>query len=410
MNGFLPYLTDDLPGTGGQIKTNPEDFIVEEIPLYAPSGQGQHVYLTLEKTGMTTLQAINAIADALKISRREIGYAGLKDAQAVTRQTLSIGGGVTEEAVAALNIPGIRVLSVSRHTNKLKVGHLKGNRFVIRVRGVGQNALPLAEAVLSRLQHCGAPNYFGQQRFGIRQNTHRLGLALMRNQPAEFIAEFLGRPHPAENPLVQRARALFDEGRPAEALAAWPSLLYEERKVLQTLVEKGDAAKALHVLDRRLKRLFVSATQSHLFNRLLAQRLATLGVLEEGDVAYIHRSGACFVVESAAREQPRADAFEISPAGPLFGPKYLPARGEPGRRERALLEASGIALEDFLVPGVRLEGGRRPYRVPIEDVSIRPEEEALVLSFTLPSGSYATAVLREVMKNDGEPPSPAGDG
>jgi len=104
-------------------------------------------------------------------------------------------------------------------------------------------------------------------------------------------------------------------------------------------------------------------------------------------------------------KQPRADAFEISPAGPLFGPRYLPARGEPGRRETALLQASGIALEDFRVPGVRLDGGRRPYRVPIGEAVIRGEEEGLVLTFTLPAGSYATAVLREVMKNDSTLPT-----
>jgi tRNA pseudouridine13 synthase len=116
-------------------------------------------------------------------------------------------------------------------------------------------------------------------------------------------------------------------------------------------------------------------------------------------VAYIHRNGACFVVKTAAQEQPRVDAFEISPTGPLFGEKYLPAEGEPGVRETALLEAADISLADFKVPGVNLNGGRRPYRIPLTDVNLN-WDDGLVISFTLPPGGYATMVLHEVMKND----------
>lgn len=398
MTNHLPYLTGDLPGIGGRIKTIPADFLVEEIPLYEAGGEGQHIYLTFEKEGLTTLKVINMIAGALNINRRDIGYAGLKDAQAITRQTISIDS-VPLDQVTKLNLPNVKILAVKRHRNKLKLGHLKGNRFVIRIRQVEPAALPLVDAVVERLYQQGVPNYFGQQRFGLRDNSHLLGLALVQGNISEFMAEFLGKPHPKENLQAQYARSVFDAGNWEEALAAWPSMLREEQLVLQKLVRTGDMSVALEALDRRVKRLFVSACQSRFFNQLLAERLDRLNRIETGDVAYIHGKGACFVVEDAAVEQPRVDAFEISPAGPMFGEKCLLAAGEPGIREKRILENAGISPADFNVPGVNLEGSRRPYRIPLKDVAMK-WDDGLVISFVLPPGAYATMVLHEIMKDD----------
>ncbi len=392
----LPYLSADIPGIGGQIKTVPGDFYVEEIPLYEPGGKGQHLYVTIEKKGIATLTAINRIARALKINSRKIGYAGQKDAQAITRQTLSIDG-VLPEQVGQLNVPGIKIIAAKQHRNKLKLGHLAGNKFIIRVRGVEQTALAQARAILERLSQQGVPNYFGEQRFGLRQNSHLLGRALVKGQLDEFFDQFLGHPHRAENSRAQQARAAFDAGNWSEALNLWPSMLRQERTALAKLVKTHDAAAALQTIDNRLKRLFVSAFQSDLFNQLLAERLDSLNKLETGDVAYIHRNGASFVVEDVAREQPRADTFEISPAGPLFGVKHLAARGKAGKRELAVLQAAEVSLKDFNLPGIRFKGGRRPYRIPLNDAALY-WDEGLIISFVLPPGGYATMVLREVMK------------
>jgi tRNA pseudouridine13 synthase len=394
----LPYLTADISGVGGTLKAAPEDFLVEEVPLYLPSGEGSHIYILFEKKGLPTLKAIRMVAQALNVRSKDIGYAGLKDAHAITRQTISVPD-VTPEAVLALSLPGIRVLSATPHTNKLRMGHLQGNKFVIRVRDVNEDSLPLAEQILARLAAVGVPNYFGEQRFGLRENTHRLGLALLRQDPSEFLAEFLGRPHLDENPQAQAARTAFDEGRLAEALTLFPPTMREERFILRYLLEQGDEVIALKKLDKRLKRLFVSAFQSKLFNQLLAERLPRLTQLEAGDVAYLHRNGACFVVAEPSVEQARVDNFEISPAGPLFGKKYLTAEGAPGEREAALLAETGLPLSAFQLSGVRLDGGRRSYRVPLKDVSVR-WDEGLVFAFELPPGAYATIVLREVMKNE----------
>jgi tRNA pseudouridine13 synthase len=394
----LPFLTDTYPGTGGRIKAEPEDFVVEEIALYEPSGEGQHVYVYLEKRGLGTYQAMNAMARRLGIATKDIGYAGLKDAQAVTRQMISIDG-VEPGQVEALELPGIKILRVSRHRNKLKMGHLAGNRFTVRVRGTSQEATSIAEAVLGELQRRGVPNYFGEQRFGIRENTHLLGWALLRGDAEAFVHEYLGHPQAGEGAEVQAARAACDAGDYRAALAQWPSSLHEERRILAALVRNGgDTAQALRVLDKKLRRLFLSAYQSYLFNRLLAQRIHNMDQLEAGDVAFIHASGAAFVVQDPALEQPRADRLEISPSGPLFGPKSLLAEGRPGQRERDLLEESGLSLAEFRLPGIKFKGARRPFRIPLTDVQVG-WDDGLILSFRLPAGSYATEVLREVMKN-----------
>jgi tRNA pseudouridine13 synthase len=394
----LPYLTANLPGIGGRLKAEPEDFFVEEVPLYSPVGQGQHVYVEIEKRGLATYVAIKMIARALNISSGAIGHAGLKDAHAITRQTLSIDR-VTPEAVEALNLPNIKILRVNRHPNKLKIGHLAGNRFVIRVRQVTKEALPIAEPILATLLQKGAPNFFGEQRFGHRANTHRLGESLVRKDATEFVAEYLGRPQPQETAPMRAVRQLVDEGHWAEALARWPANLPDERHVLAAIVKaEGQLEVAFKVLDHKLKSFFVSAFQSQLFNELLIHRLDSLDRLENGDVAYIHGKGAAFIVQDAAAEQPRADRFEISPSGPLFGPKTLLAEAEPGQRERAILAAKSLAIDNFKAPGLKIQGARRPYRFNLKQAKTW-WDDGLMISFELQPGAYATTVMAEIMKN-----------
>jgi tRNA pseudouridine13 synthase len=144
------YLTEDLPGIGGVIKERVEDFLVEELPLYAPSGEGEHTFFEIRKVGISTFQAVRTIAQALGVPPNAIGYAGLKDAQAITCQVLSVHN-VPPEAVTALDLPKLRVMWAERHRNKLKVGHLRGNRFTIRVREVDETVLPACQSVLDVL-------------------------------------------------------------------------------------------------------------------------------------------------------------------------------------------------------------------------------------------------------------------
>ncbi|MCH7813494.1 MAG: tRNA pseudouridine(13) synthase TruD, partial [Planctomycetes bacterium] len=177
----LPYQTADSPGIGGRIKTEARDFRVEELPLYRPSGTGTHTYFGIEKTGLTTQQAVSRLAAALGKRPRDVGYAGLKDARAVTCQTLSVEH-VDPQRVERLDLPGIRIQWVDRHTNKLKLGHLAGNRFLIKIREVADPSLPGVEAVLAALTRRGLPNYFGPQRFGRRGDNAAIGRAALQGQ------------------------------------------------------------------------------------------------------------------------------------------------------------------------------------------------------------------------------------
>lgn len=392
------FLTTAIPGTGGSIKETLEDFLVEEIPLYLPCGEGEHLYLEVEKRGLTTFDLLQRLAKALRIKEREIGYAGLKDARATTRQTLSLPG-VAPEAVTGLSIDGVRILSARRHRNKLRLGHLAGNRFRIRVRGVAAGALDSARATLEQLQRQGVPNRFGQQRYGVLGNSHRIGGCLLRRDYAGAIGEIIGDPARIDHPRWRQGAEAFAAGDLEAALQALPGRLRDERALLHALQAGQSAEAAVLAMPRKLLRLYLSAWQSALFDRLVTERLQNLGTLWPGDLAYKHDNGACFLVSDPAVEQLRADRFEISPSGPLFGHKLTPAQQQAGELEAALLATEGLNLDDLrLGGGLSLEGERRPLRVPLQDAAAQAEGDDLLLSFALPKGSYATCVLAEVIK------------
>jgi tRNA pseudouridine13 synthase len=394
------YLTAGFPGTGGSLKETPEDFLVEELPLYTPCGEGEHLYLTVEKRGLTTFDLLQQLCRALKVPEREIGYAGLKDARATTRQTVSVTG-VRPEQAMALELAGVCILSARYHRNKLRLGHLAGNRFEIRLRGVGEGALETALDVLHVLEQVGVPNLFGEQRYGSLGNSHLIGAALLRRNFAEAAAQIVGDPAKIGNERWRQGAEAFAAGDLAVALAALPSRMRDERRMIEALRAGRPAEEAVLALPRKLLRLYISAFQSSLFDRLVAMRLGTLETLWAGDLAFKHDNGACFVVEDPAIEQPRADRFEISPSAPLYGYKVTLAQGQAGLLERALLDKERLQLESFRLPGgLGMEGERRPLRVPLAGAAARLEGDDLIVSFSLPKGSYATSVLREIMKND----------
>ncbi|RNC66619.1 MAG: tRNA pseudouridine(13) synthase TruD [Desulfuromonadales bacterium] len=395
------YLTADLAGTGGTIKDTPEDFCVEEIPLYLPCGEGEHTYALIEKRGVTTLDAVRRLARALNVAERDVGYAGMKDARGVTRQTVSLPR-VKPEEVAALELPGIRVLSVDRHRNKLKLGHLAGNRFRIRVRGVTADALARAEATLEVLVRRGVPNRFGEQRYGVQGNSHLIGRAMLAGDWQGAVDALMGDPDRVAGEAWRAAIGAYRRGELKESMRLFPGHCRTERDVLQRLVTRPEEwEKAFRAVNPRLKKLYLSAFQSSLFDRVVDGRLDSLDTVTTGDLAFKHANGSCFLVADAAAEAPRAVCFEISPTGPLFGCRMMRPEGTQGELERSLLENEGLALESFdLSGGLRMEGERRPLRVPLGEPMASADPEGLVLEFSLPKGSYATAVLREIVKGE----------
>jgi tRNA pseudouridine13 synthase len=410
----LPYVTADISGVGGEIKQRPQDFVVEEVPLYEPSGAGTHVYFQIEKVGLPTAQAVQEIARALGRQKYEIGYAGLKDADAVTRQMLSLEH-IDPARVEKLELPGVRVLSVNRHTNKLKLGHHKGNRFNIKLRHVDPKRLSDVRAVVDVLANRGVPNYFGPQRFGVRGDTWEIGRAMLRQDFNEALAVMLGRASDRDRGAILQARRLYDAGNYYAAAPAWPYLFRNERCVCREMAKnRGRARNAFRLVEQQAKRFYVSAFQSMLFNQIVAQRINALDRLMAGDLAWRHPQGAVFHVEDVEREQSRCDAFEISPTGPLYGHRMTEPAGEPGRMEREFLETQGLTDCEWVEDGRhRTPGGRRPLRFQPHNgtVSAGTDDagDYIEAAFFLESGCYATTVLREISKTPAGSEDPASD-
>jgi tRNA pseudouridine13 synthase len=346
----VPLLTADLPGGGGRIKQEPEDFEVEEIPAYPPSGEGGFRYLWIEKRDMGAEYFARQVAKRLDLPPGEVGTAGLKDRRAVTRQMVSVPNTVAER-VDALNGDGIRVLSVARHSNKLRPGHLHGNRFKILIRDVDSLATGKADAILERIKALGLPNFYGPQRFGHGGETQRLGMALLRKEPPPLLAD----------------------GRRANLRSPF------------------------------LRKLALSAAQAGLFNDYLAARLrdGLYRTVLEGDVMAKWPFGGMFVVQDVAAEAARFEARETVTAGPIFGRKTFPAAAAAAEREAAVLAQAGLSRESFGGFGKLVQGTRRHNLIYCEDLSATREADGLRIAVSLPAGTYATVLLRELMKNDG---------
>jgi tRNA pseudouridine13 synthase len=343
----------------GRIKDTPRDFVVEELPAYPPSGEGTHVFVRFTKTDLTTLDAVNTLARALGCEPREAGFAGMKDRRAVTTQTVSLQ---TQRGVdprdlaaraAALAVGGLEIHDAIPHGNKLKPGHLAGNRFAIAVRDVPQDAVDGVAAALTRVAAEGVPNAFGAQRFGHRGDNAARALAWLRGE------------------------------------------------------ERGPR-------DPRVRRLLWSALQSAAFNAVLDARVAdgTFATPLEGDLLKLRMSGGLFVCADVQTDAERARSGELSPTGPLVGDRMRWPEGAPLALERRITaETLGESFD--LASTRRLgEGTRRALRMWVQDLrwEVTGEDSGhsracVRVYFVLPKGAYATTVLASVFDLGGAPVS-----
>ncbi|MGC4097470.1 MAG: tRNA pseudouridine(13) synthase TruD [Nitrospira sp.] len=336
-----PFLTNDLPGIGGRIRTIPEDFHVEERPLYLPCGEGEHVYVTITKRGLSTPDLVRQLSSSLGIRAQAIGVAGLKDARAVTTQMVSLQG-IHPDQISRLRVDDtiMNVQVLGRHRNRLRTGHHAGNRFRLVIRDVADHTAETVPSVLHQLSTRGVPNYFGPQRQGKAGDNYQVGAALLQD------------------------------------------------------------ARRREKMSRSTRIWYLNSYQSFLFNRILARRIDSLDRVFVGDWAMKIDNGACFQVEDAETEQPRADRFAISPTGILFGSRVSWASGEPGIIEDAIIAEAG-ATKETLVAAAKacgFRGERRALRIPLAELDWSLDDHVLTLSFCLPPGAYATSVLRELMK------------
>ncbi len=330
----LPFISSHLPGVGGAIKQNPEDFVVTEVPLYEPAGEGDHLYFDIERRGIETRFVVKKLAELFDVDEKEVGCAGRKDKHAVSRQWLSIPwphdhlDGIEEKFPqdSELTLHGF-----ARHKNKLKRGHNLGNRFRIRIRDVvGDKEKVGAIADLIRQQ--GLPNFYGPQRFGRDFLNADIGKAILKGR---------------------------------------------------------------RVRSKSQRTLMLNAWQSDLFNRWLTMRLQDGGLNRAyaGDIAKTEDRGGLFEVEDVEAENVRLAAQEIHITGPMFGSKMMGAKGTPGIVEEELLQ--GEKIPPASMRRNRLSGSRRLSRVLVPDLAWELEETDLLLSFFLPKGSYATILTRE---------------
>jgi len=340
--GELGLFCYDLPGLGGRIKMAVEDFQVEEIPTYEPCGEGDHLFLWIEKRGLSSDQLVQHIARGLNISAQEIGVAGKKDKMAVTRQFVSVPR-KKESLIGRLDSDDIKVLSSKAHTNKLSIGHNRGNRFKIVIRDLEVTDPVIIGQIVDRINEMGFPNFYGPQRFGAQGNTAEIGFEILKGDEASV-------------PKQWRVRTR--------------------------------------------KKFALSAAQSFLFNRYLLWRMIEKGIssLMLGDVVFKY-TGGIFRVEDLEVEQKRYLAQEIVPAGPIFGKKTYAASDEALAFEDDILKRMGFERELFSAFGKLMSGSRRTIFCRPEGLQHKASGKDLLLEFTLPSGSYATVLLAEFMNS-----------
>ena len=320
--------------------SSPEDFVVEEVPAYSPSGEGTHTFVWVEKRLRNSDEVARWLAREAGVSARDVGYAGRKDRFAVTRQHFSVPG-LDPERALALCSEGVRVLDAARHPHKLRTGQLRANRFDLCIHGLDAAAGEGVAAARARLEAVGLPNRFGGQRFGREGDNAARGLQVL--------------------------------------------------------------AGKLRGRDRREARFLVSALQSAVFNAVLANRALALDAVEVGDLARRTDSGGLFVVEDEETDNQRARDFEISATGPLFGTRMEQPGPSVRAREEVLMREHGVDPDAIRPPrGVRLRGGRRPLRVPVTGLTAELEapaqgRQSVRVRVELPAGSYATVLLEELL-------------
>lgn len=339
----LPRLLSSFEGLAGRLKETPADFIVEEVPSYLPSGEGGHLFVQVRKTDRDSLEVARILAGVADLSPRDVGVAGLKDRHAITTQWMSVPISQTtsaQELEQALRlgieeVAGVELLDARPHQNKLRTGHLRANRFTIVLRGAEHLGESL-DAALETLRTVGYPNYYGEQRFGRRGQNAARGLAKLRGQ-----------------------------GK----------------------------------LRGRRDRLLVSAAQSAVFNLYAAQRLldGALTTVQKGDILQRWPKGGPFRCEDPSTDQQRLTSGEVVITGPLPGTHVLSATERPGEWEQRAAETIGLGQRELEAAGKLARGSRRPLLTRPTTLEVERAEVGLVLRCELPSGCYATMLLRELL-------------
>lgn len=341
MTNELPQYLLGQPLSSADLRTTEADFQVVEMLGFLPSGEGEHLMLEVEKTGVTTHQLIAALAKWADIGKHDVGYAGLKDKYAVTRQWLTLYVPHGHPDVESFAFEGVKVLSHAKHNKKLRQGIHKGNRFTLTLRNVSDKDDVIAR--VAEVSQRGVPNYFGEQRFG------------------------------REGANLEKARRMFDGWR---------------------------------VRDRNKRSMYLSAARSYLFNHILGQRIVS-GHFDQrlaGDVFQLAGSKSVFADDQSAELDSRLEQKDIQITAPLWGRGQLMSQGEALALEQSLTTDFAEFTEGLEKAGLKQE--RRVLALHPQELSIEAQGDELVVSFILPPGTFATAVLRELCEYSDQSPNP----
>jgi len=442
----IEVYTTSTAGIGGVIRESVEDFMVEEVlvddskatirPLESHTElrilgssptRNTHLLCVLVKRNWDTFMAMRTVAKHLDIPSSRIHFAGIKDAKAVTAQHITIEEATVEDAqkVSMRDIE-LRPLGYLRHP--ISSYYLLSNSFRITISQISHDEATIQQQITETTNQLaqigGAPNFYGHQRFGTtRPITHQVGKALVQGNIQQTAMLFLAEPFPDEHPESQQARKQLRETQDfKKALEDFPNQLRYERFMLRRLVEKpDDFVGAFRTLPPRLRVLFVQAYQSYLFNKSLSMRITNglpLNRVVAGDYAVrMERSGlpAVGMFKAATAENlgdinKAIETGKMQPALPLIGFKQRLSQGLQGEIEKQIIEQEGIKPDDFKIqalPEASSKGELRTATTPVnslalETVSTHPldaSKRKATLSFVLQRGSYATVVLREIMKS-----------
>jgi tRNA pseudouridine13 synthase len=442
--GIEVYVTSSL-GIGGVIRQSVEDFVVEEVlvdgsrarinqtdgksnhlPLRSHPAVNRYLLCVLVKRNWDTFLAIRAIAQHLGISTRRIYIAGIKDARAVTAQHITIEGVLAEE-LQKVQVKDVTIQPLGYFHSKISSYFLLGNQFHTVIRAMKHSKSVVRERITKTGEELneigGAPNFFGHQRFGtVRPITHLVGKAIVQGNFEKAAMLFLGKPSPHEHPESKQAREQLKTTRNfKQALRIFPKQLHYERLMLRHLAKNPkDFIGAFRRLPTKLRRLFPQAYQAYLFNKFLSRRIKSglpLNGTEVGDYAvHVELSGLpTHTIYKIVETQTLAEVNKAIQAGrmymaiPLIGFKQQPSKGYQGEIENHILEEEKVSLEDFkivAVPEISARGELRTATTPLNNFSLEetskdtanPSKRKAEIHFMLHRGSYATIVLRELMK------------
>ncbi|MEM3759847.1 MAG: tRNA pseudouridine(13) synthase TruD [Candidatus Bathyarchaeia archaeon] len=442
--GMEVYATNSL-GIGGVIRQFVDDFIVEEIlvdgskaeikregsssePKVLGSSAERKRYLlcVLAKRNWDTFLAIETIARQLGINTGDIQFAGIKDAKAITAQYITVDG-ISAEDILKVHVKDMEIHPVGYIRNKLSSYYLLGNSFNITIRAINRSKPTIGKRIGKTIEELtaasGVPNFFGHQRFGtVRPITHFVGKALVKGNFKKAVMLFLAKPSSYEHPESRKAREQLQKTQDfRQSLKSFPKQLHYERLMLKHLAQKPkDFVGAFRRLPIKLRELFPQSYQAYLFNKFLSKRIAVglpLNKAEVGDyVVSVQRSGLPLLTmykivetENHAEVNNAIEAGRMLLALPLIGFKQKSSQGVQGEIERQILEEEGITPANFKIknmPETSQKGELRTALTPLNNFQLKeisadsanPSKNMIKISFTLHRGSYATVLLREIMK------------